>query len=38
MWRRVDASVAAILDHTNFDELARVWSEKQLKYVPNWDI
>jgi hypothetical protein len=34
----VDQSVAAILDHTTFAELARRWKESQKRYVPNWEI
>ena len=37
-WRRVDQSVASVIDHTTFAELARTWREKQSKYVPNWEI
>jgi len=38
MWKRVDDSVAAVLDHTSFAELARRWKESQKRYVPNWEI
>jgi Rrf2 family cysteine metabolism transcriptional repressor len=38
VWKRVDASIAAILDHTTFAELARRWKESQKRYVPNWEI
>jgi Rrf2 family cysteine metabolism transcriptional repressor len=38
MWKRVDESVAAVLDHTSFAELARRWKESQKRYVPNWEI
>jgi Rrf2 family cysteine metabolism transcriptional repressor len=38
VWKRVDASVAAIIDHTTFAELARKWKESQKRYVPNWEI
>ena len=38
IWRRVDDSVAAILDHTTFAELTRRWKESQKRYVPNWEI
>jgi Rrf2 family cysteine metabolism transcriptional repressor len=38
LWKRVDASVAAILDHTTFAELTRKWQESQKRYVPNWEI
>ena len=38
MWKRVDESVSAILDHTSFAELARRWKESQKRYVPNWEI
>jgi len=38
LWKRVDQSVAAILDHTTFAELVRRWRESQKRYVPNWEI
>ena len=38
VWKRVDTSVASILDHTTFAELARRWKESQKRYVPNWEI
>jgi Rrf2 family transcriptional regulator, cysteine metabolism repressor len=38
MWRAVDESVSAIIDHTNFAELARNWGERQRQYVANWEI
>lgn len=38
LWKRVDASIASILDQTTFAELVRRWKEAQTRYVPNWDI
>ena len=38
MWRQVDTSVSEIIDKTTFAELLREWSEKQNKFVPNWEI
>jgi len=38
LWKRVDGSIAAILDSTTFAELARRWKEAQTRYVPTWDI
>lgn len=38
LWDQVDAAVSAVVDETSFAELARVWREKQTKYIPNWDI
>ncbi|MGH9558244.1 MAG: RrF2 family transcriptional regulator [Bryobacteraceae bacterium] len=38
LWKRVDASIASILDHTSFAEVVRRWKESQARYVPNWDI
>jgi Rrf2 family protein len=37
-WRKVDAAVSQILDHTTFAELLREWNEKQLRYVGTWEI
>jgi Rrf2 family cysteine metabolism transcriptional repressor len=38
LWKRVDESAAAILDHTSFAELVRRWRESQKRYVLNWEI
>jgi len=38
MWNRVDASVAAIIDHTSIGELLRDWAERQSRGVLNWEI
>jgi Rrf2 family cysteine metabolism transcriptional repressor len=38
MWRRADAAVSTVLDHTTFAELQRAWADKQAKFVPNWEI
>ncbi len=38
MWSRVDEAVSTVIDQTSFAELARKWSERQTKYVPNWEI
>jgi Rrf2 family transcriptional regulator, cysteine metabolism repressor len=37
-WGRVDHAMGSVIDKTSFAELAREWKEKQLKYVPNWEI
>ena len=38
MWQSVDDAISAILDNTNFADLARAWSEKQNRFVLNWEI
>jgi Rrf2 family transcriptional regulator, cysteine metabolism repressor len=38
MWESVDRSVSEVVDHTTFAELRREWSEKQSKFVLNWEI
>jgi Rrf2 family transcriptional regulator, cysteine metabolism repressor len=38
VWKRVDAAVSSILDHTTFADLARRWKEMQTKYVATWEI
>jgi Rrf2 family transcriptional regulator, cysteine metabolism repressor len=38
MWQRVDSAVGAILDRTTFADLTRAWSEKQSRYILNWEI
>jgi Rrf2 family protein len=38
MWERVDRAVSAVVDQTTFADLHREWSEKQSKFVLNWEI
>jgi Rrf2 family cysteine metabolism transcriptional repressor len=38
LWKRVDAAVSGVVDHTTFAELVRRWKELQTRYVPNWEI
>lgn len=38
MWSRVETSVSEILDNATLADVARVWQEKQSKYIPNWEI
>jgi Rrf2 family protein len=38
MWHEVDQSISRILDHTTFADLLRDWSEKQNRFVLNWEI
>ena len=38
MWMEVERAVSDILDKSSFAELARQWSERQSRYIPNWEI
>jgi Rrf2 family cysteine metabolism transcriptional repressor len=38
MWGQVEEAVSGIIDRTNFAGLVRSWTERQARYVPNWDI
>jgi Rrf2 family protein len=38
MWQRVDHAVSDIIDKTTFADLLRDWTEKQNKFVLNWEI
>jgi Rrf2 family transcriptional regulator, cysteine metabolism repressor len=38
MWDRVDRAVSEVIDQTTFADLRREWSEKQNKFVLNWEI
>ncbi len=38
LWRHVDDAVSAVVDHTTFADLYRIWTEKHSRFVPNWDI
>ena len=38
LWQRVDSAVSGILDKTTFADLLREWSDRQNKFVLNWEI
>ncbi|MBK9167855.1 MAG: Rrf2 family transcriptional regulator [Bryobacterales bacterium] len=38
LWRQVDDAVSSVVDHATFADLHRQWTEKQQKFVPNWEI
>jgi Rrf2 family protein len=38
MWQQVDSAVSEIVDKTTFADLLRRWTEKQNKFVHNWEI
>jgi Rrf2 family protein len=38
MWRQMDCAVSEVIDKTTFAGLLRDWTEKQNKYVLNWEI
>jgi Rrf2 family transcriptional regulator, cysteine metabolism repressor len=38
MWQRVDLAVSQVIDKTTFSDLLRAWTDKQNKYVLNWEI
>jgi len=38
MWQQVDQAISGIIDKTTFAELLRGWSDKQNKFVLNWEI
>ena len=38
MWQQVNQAIGGILDKTTFADLQRTWSDKQNKYVLNWEI
>lgn len=38
MWQQVDLAISGIIDKTTFADLLRGWSDKQNKYVLNWEI
>jgi len=38
IWQQVDHAVSEILDKTSFADLERRWSEKQNRFVLNWEI
>jgi Rrf2 family cysteine metabolism transcriptional repressor len=38
LWRQVDEAVSSVVDRTTFADLLRIWTEKNNKFVPNWEI
>jgi Rrf2 family cysteine metabolism transcriptional repressor len=38
MWQQVDRAVSEIIDKTSFADLLRGWTDKQNKFVLNWEI
>lgn len=38
MWQQVDRAISGVLDKTTFGDILRSWTEKQNKYVLNWEI
>ena len=38
MWQQVDQAVSDIIDKTTFADLVRDWTDKQNRYVLNWEI
>jgi Rrf2 family transcriptional regulator, cysteine metabolism repressor len=38
MWQEVDRAVSDIIDHRTVADLLRGWTEKQNKFVLNWEI
>ncbi len=38
VWESVDSAIAGVLDSTNFAQLVREWTERNTRFVPNWEI
>ncbi len=38
LWQRADDALAAVLDTATFAQLAREWTERHNRFVPNWEI
>jgi len=38
MWQQVEEAISGIIDKTSFADLQRGWSEKQNKFILNWEI
>jgi Rrf2 family protein len=38
MWRQVDGAVSDVIDKTTFADLVRDWTDKQNRFVLNWEI
>ena len=38
LWERADHATDSVLDSSNFAQLARDWTERHNRFVPNWEI
>lgn len=38
LWQRADDALASVLDTATFAQLAREWTERHSRFVPNWEI
>ena len=38
LWKRVETAISNELDTVTFAALAREWSERHTRFVPNWEI
>ena len=38
MWQEVDRAVSDVIDHRTFADILRSWTERQDKFVLNWEI
>ena len=38
VWERVDSAIDSVLDNTTFAQLVREWSDRNNRFVPNWEI
>lgn len=38
IWEKVDAAIDGVLHSTTFAQIVREWTEKNTKFVPNWEI
>ena len=38
LWERVNSGISDVLDQTTFADLRRTWTDKNSKFVPNWEI
>ena len=38
MWERVDRAISEVVDQITFADLHRAWTERNAKFVPNWEI
>ena len=38
IWEKADRATDSVLDSANFAQLAREWTERHNRFVPNWEI
>jgi Rrf2 family protein len=38
VWNKAETAASCVLDHASIADTVRAWKEKNMQYVPNWEI